>query len=145
MRLIRLIMCCIAAPTVLAACQSPPGGGDSVLQAMGKGALAGIQEGLTGQEQQNPYVSGDEAPQQAAQQHDVSSEKDLAALTSRYGRKHAGLIVQGHIDVGMNQEEVTLAWGEPSGKLPKGRTQEVWDYGSDKVVFTKGKVSAVRH
>lgn len=129
-----------AVATSLAACAANPGGGDTVLDAMGKGAIAGLVEGLTGQEQPNPYLTGGA---QAQSQQSASATPDPKYLAARYGKRHASLIVQGHIDVGMNQEEVQLAWGEPSARNPKGKLQQVWTYGKDKVVFTRGKVSAV--
>lgn len=127
---------------LLAACASNPGGGDTVLDAMGKGAMAGIVEGLTGQEQTNPYASGEGAAQP---QQNASAGADPDYLVTHFGKKHADLIVQGHIDVGMNEEEVKLAWGEPVAKNLKSKMQEIWNYGDDKVVFTRGKVSAVTH
>jgi hypothetical protein len=144
MKIFRSAMCSALPALMLAACQSAAGG-DSFLQAMGKGALAGIQEGLTGEEQQNPYLTENAAPAEPSTHQNASTQPDVDALAGMYGRKHADLIVQGHIDVGMDEDEVVLAWGEPSAKKPNGRNREVWDYGDDKVVFTKGKVLAVTH
>lgn len=127
---------------MLASCATNPNGGDTVLDAIGKGAVAGLVEGLTGQEQPNPYLSGN-APDQPVQNASVNADPKF--LAAHYGKRHADLIVQGHIDIGMSQEEVRLAWGDPVARNPKGKVQEVWNYGDDKVVFTRGKVSAVTH
>jgi hypothetical protein len=132
----------VVAVASLASCASNPAGGDTVLDAMGKGAIAGLVEGLTGQEQPNPYLSGDTPAQP---QQNASANADPKYLAAHYGKKHADLIVQGHIDLGMNEEEVQLAWGDPAARNSKGKLQEIWSYGEDKVVFTRGKVSAVTH
>lgn len=129
------------AALTLASCAADPSG-DTVLDAIGKGAVAGIVEGLTGQEQPNPYATGDT---QTEPTQNASVAPDPKYLAAHYGKRHADLIVQGHIDIGMSEDEVRLAWGDPAARTPKGKLQEIWNYGDDKVVFTKGKVSAVTH
>jgi hypothetical protein len=68
-----------------------------------------------------------------------------AELRRKYGRKAADLIVAGQIAKGWNEEEVALAWGEPGDKDTSTPGQEIWNYGSDKVVFTRGRVTDVSH
>lgn len=87
------------------------------------------------------------APQRQAslEPKEGSAKSDKAELRSRYGHKAADLIVAGQIAKGMNEEEVTLAWGEPGDKDASAPDREVWNYGNDKVEFKHGKVSDVRH
>lgn len=141
MRGIASFICMLTTSLLLASCAATTGS-DTLLDAIGKGAVAGLTEELTGVEQPNPYLSGsgEAQPLQTA-----PTAPDPKYLASHYGKQHAILIEQGHIDIGMNAEEVRLAWGDPSGRNPKGKAQEVWNYGEDKVVFTRGKVSAVTH
>ncbi len=129
---------CVLIAMLLGSCAANPGG-DTLLDAMGKGAIAGLTEGLTGIEQPNPYLSGnaEAQPQQTA--------PDPRFLEARYGKRQGDMVAQGHIDIGMNEEEVQLAWGAPIARNPKGKSREIWNYGEDKVVFTRGKVSAVTH
>jgi hypothetical protein len=127
----------------LTSCATTPGG-DTLLDAMGRGAIAGLTEGLTGVEQPNPYLTGNAETQQQ-QQENASVKPDPKYLVAHYGKHHAALIEQGNIDIGMNGDEVRFAWGDPSGRDAKGKSKEVWNYGEDKVVFTRGKVSAVTH
>lgn len=129
------------ATLVLASCAADPSG-DTVLDAIGKGAVAGIVEGLTGQEQPNPYATSDT---QNGPAQNAPATADPKYLAAHYGKRHADLILQGHIDIGMTEDEVRLAWGDPAARAPKGKLQEIWNYGDDKVVFTKAKVSAVTH
>lgn len=131
----------VIAAVSLAACAAAPGTGDTVLNAIGQGAMAGLVEGLTGQEQPNPYLSGNAQPQQ----QQSAPAADPRFLEARYGKRQGDMVAQGHIDVGMNEEEVQLAWGAPIARNPKGKSSEIWNYGEDKVVFTRGKVSAVTH
>jgi hypothetical protein len=91
-------------------------------------------------QQQQP----DAQPQDVALQQ-PSGPPDAAELASRFGAKDAGLIAQGHIDIGMTEDEVMLAWGDPKSRNPSGHAKIVWDYGDDKVVFKGGKVAAVTH
>jgi hypothetical protein len=87
------------------------------------------------------------APEQQAsvEPQDSTPKPDKSELTRRYGHKAADLIVAGQIAEGMNEEEVTLAWGEPGDKDASTPGREVWNYGNDKVEFKHGKVSDVRH
>jgi hypothetical protein len=129
----------------LTSCQSTSAtGGDTLLDAMGKGALAGLQEGLGGPPQQNPYDTDQTQTASLQQPNGESQPTDLAAqraeLAKIYGDKHADLIVQGHIDYGMTPDEVAVAWGDPEKKqvdVPS-RGRQSWTYGTDVVVFTKG-------
>jgi hypothetical protein len=91
-------------------------------------------------QQQQPDAQGQNV---ALQQ--PSGPPDATELASRFGAKDAGLIAQGHIDIGMTEDEVVLAWGDPSAKSPQGKAGEIWNYGDDKVVFKRGKVAAVTH
>lgn len=87
-------------------------------------------------------------PQEASLEQPQSPTDEAqrrAYLTGRYGKQHTDLIMQGQIGIGMRPEEVVLAWGDPSGKTPQGKSREVWNYGADNVVFVHGKVSAVTH
>jgi hypothetical protein len=86
------------------------------------------------------------AQQQASLPPQESPAKpDKAELIRKYGRKTADLILAGQIAKGWNEEEVSLAWGEPSDKDTSVPGQELWNYGNDKVVFTRGKVTDVTH
>jgi hypothetical protein len=140
-------MLLLSAAVILAGCETTNStGGDSVWEAMRKGAVAGLQEGLTGQEQPNPYLSGNGDSQPQVQPEQAPAQQlNATELASRFGAKDAGLIAQGHIDIGMTADEVMLAWGDPKARKPSGHSKVIWDYGDDKVTFTKGKVSAVTH
>jgi hypothetical protein len=75
-------------------------------------------------------LSGSGSGLQAQQ---VASENpDADALATRCGKKDAASIVRGHIGIGMSEEEVTLAWGNPVSRNSKGKVQEVWKHGDDK-------------
>jgi len=103
-----------------------------------------------------PYIEQCQqlAQQDQGQQQQASLEQPKSGmddqqrrtyLAGRFGKRHADLIVQGNIDIGMDQEEVMLAWGEPTAKNLQGKNGEVWNYGNDNVVFARGRVSAVKH
>jgi hypothetical protein len=80
-------------------------------------------------------------PQQAAQDP-AGRQKELIA---KYGRKFGKEIASGNIDVGMNQDEVMDAWGNPDDRQQLANGKEKWVYGKDAVTFSRGKVAAVGH
>jgi hypothetical protein len=80
-------------------------------------------------------------PQQSAQDP-ADREKELIA---KHGRKFGKEIASGNIDVGMNQDEVTEAWGNPDDRQQLAGGKEKWVYGQDAVTFSHGKVAAVKH
>lgn len=87
-------------------------------------------------------------PQQASLEQPQSPQDEAqrrAYLTGHFGKHDTDLIMQGQIGIGMRPEEVVLAWGDPNGKTPQGKSRETWNYGGDNVVFVHGKVSAVTH
>jgi hypothetical protein len=66
-------------------------------------------------------------------------------LTAKYGRKFAKEIISGNIDIGMNQDAVMDAWGNPDDRQQSAAGKEKWVYGKDAVTFSRGKVVAVGH
>lgn len=79
------------------------------------------------------------------QQASVDPAEKQKELTAKYGRKAAKQIMAGNIDIGMNQDEVIAAWGDPTDRQQGSGGKEKWVYGDDTVTFTKGKVTSVGH
>jgi hypothetical protein len=90
-------------------------------------------------------IAQGQAPAQQQQQNAEDPAQREKELTALYGRKAAKQIVAGNIDIGMNQDEVQAAWGDPGDRQQGAHGQEKWVYGDDTVTFTHGKVSAVGH
>lgn len=90
--------------------------------------------------------------QQMTSQNSVQRQPDqpdpqerVQELTQKYGAKAAQKIASGNIDVGFSQDEVAEAWGNPDSRQTSTKGREIWVYGSDKVMFSHGKVSGVGH
>lgn len=61
------------------------------------------------------------------------------AAFERLSTKHKELVRRGEIAKGMDKEAVSLAWGDPSGKvdgLRNGKSMERWEYQGQKPVVT---------
>jgi hypothetical protein len=87
-------------------------------------------------------AQGENTQSQQTAQDPATRKKDLIA---RYGRKYGTEIASGNIDIGMNQDEVAEAWGNPDDRQTLANGREKWVYGSDAVTFAHGKVTAVGH
>jgi len=79
-----------------------------------------------------------------AQQEEDPAQR-MQELTTRYGAAAAQKIAAGNIDIGFTRDEVADAWGNPDSRTQSTKSREIWVYGNDKVMFTRGKVSAVGH
>jgi hypothetical protein len=82
------------------------------------------------------------ANSQQAEQDPAERQKELIA---KYGKKFGTEIAAGNIDIGMNQDEVAEAWGNPDDRQQLTKGREKWVYGQDAVTFSHGKVAAVGH
>lgn len=100
------------------------------------------------QQAQQEQAAQNDQQQQAVQEQRLASLKSQSKeLIAKYGRKQANEIIQGNIDYGMNADEVELAWGDPEERSDNTPApgKQTWKYGDDLVVFTKGRVSDVKH
>jgi hypothetical protein len=138
---LKSVLVCAIAGGLAGGCQNPSQSCNSFFDALKSGAAAGMNEAITGQQAENPCLT----PQNTASQDTNNDKQSYEQLAKSYGEKHAQLIMQGQIAIGMNADEVVLAWGEPESKQENGKAKTTWHYGQDKVVFTGGKVSAVTH
>ena len=60
-----------------------------------------------------------------------------------YGAKVAGWIEKHEVHNGMKAAAVLAARGNPSARDAVTAEVEVWTYGTQKIVFTKGKVTSI--
>ena len=66
-----------------------------------------------------------------------------AKLVKTYGAKVAGWIEKHEVHNGMKAAAVLAARGNPSARDAVTAEVEVWTYGTQKIVFTKGKVTSI--
>jgi tetratricopeptide (TPR) repeat protein len=66
-----------------------------------------------------------------------------AKLVKTYGAKVAGWIEKHEVHNGMTTAAVLAARGNPSARDAVTAEVEVWSYGAQKIVFTKGKVTSI--
>jgi hypothetical protein len=66
-------------------------------------------------------------------------------LVSRFGDTAANAILEGKVVNGMSKDAVVASIGKPQSEIRASATEEMWQYSSQKVIFTNGKVSYVGH
>jgi hypothetical protein len=66
-----------------------------------------------------------------------------AKLVETHGAKVAGWIEKQEVHNGMTTSGVLAARGNPSARDAVTADVEVWTYGAQKIVFTKGKVTSI--
>ena len=97
-------------------------------------------------EQQQKIQAEERARQEkmAAEQAELERlEARKKMLTEKYGAEAADAIMNGRVLVGMSREEVIEARGNPDRVMKVPPSDEMWSYGSDRIILIDGKVSSV--
>ncbi len=114
-------------------------------------------------EQQRAQQAQEQAAAEARQAQEAAAEKArqdaLAAeaaakaqkvaqhreLETKYGKEMADAISAGEVRTGMTKDEVLAARGNPDKKEVIPPSDELWQYGSERVAISSGKVTYVGH
>jgi len=75
----------------------------------------------------------------------AEQEARLQQLTAKYGADIAKAIILGDLRSGMTKDQVREARGNPDRKEVIPPSDELWSYGSERVVFANGRVTHIGH
>jgi regulator of protease activity HflC (stomatin/prohibitin superfamily) len=108
-------------------------------------AAAQVEQQKEAQEQQRQAADKQKADKAAAAAKKIEDAKQYAALAQKYGAKTADAISSHTILIGMTQDQVIESKGQPMAKQVVPPSDELWKYGADQIVLTKGRVTYVGH
>jgi len=108
--------------------------------------LLGAEQQLAAEEAARVLASEAEArrSEAAAQQSRAARDARRSDLVSRHGAAIADAILAGEVNPGMTQQQVVEARGQPSRREELTPTEQIWHYGSERVMFSNGRVTFVR-
>jgi hypothetical protein len=108
--------------------------------------LMGAEQQLAAEEATRRAAAEAEARRvaEAARQAEAARNARRTDLTARYGATIANAIVAGQVVAGMTPQQVIEARGQPSRRETLTPTDQIWHYGSERVMFSNGRVTFVR-
>jgi len=82
--------------------------------------------------------------EEAAERSRAAQNARRSDLVSRHGAATADAILAGQVNAGMTPQQVIEARGQPSRREDLTPTEQIWHYGSERVMFSNGRVTFVR-
>ncbi len=82
--------------------------------------------------------------EQDAQRSRAAQNARRNDLVSRYGATTADAILAGQVTAGMTPQQVIESRGQPNRREDLTPTEQIWHYGSERVMFSDGRVTFVR-
>ncbi|MBL8547822.1 MAG: hypothetical protein JNL81_15255 [Hyphomonadaceae bacterium] len=110
------------------------------------GRLMGAEQQLAAEETARRLESEAQArrAEEAAQRLRATQNARRSDLVSRHGVAVADAILAGQVSAGMTPQQVLEARGQPSRREDLTPTEQIWHYGSERVMFSNGRVTFVR-